>query len=98
MLTRCLVVPFPSCRPVKRPRTIQFGVLSPEEIKAISVCKVEYPETYEEGSNRPVSWLTCPLPALACWLRGGDVEGVQLTRLSCTTETWRTLRPSFGYD
>lgn len=43
------------CSPVKRPRTIQFGVLSPEEIKAISVCKVEYPETYEEGSQRPVS-------------------------------------------
>ena len=42
-------------RPVRRPKTIQFGILSPEEIKAISVCKVEYPETYEEGSQRPVS-------------------------------------------
>lgn len=42
-------------RPIKRPRTIQFGVLSPEEIKAISVCKVEYPETFEEGNAKPVS-------------------------------------------
>ena len=45
---------------MRRPKTIQFGVLSPDEIKAISVCKIEYPETYEEGSQRPVS----PSPAI----------------------------------
>ncbi|KAL8276556.1 hypothetical protein RQP46_011046 [Phenoliferia psychrophenolica] len=39
--------------PVRRPRTVQFGILSPEEIKSISVCKVEYPETFEEGSLKP---------------------------------------------
>ncbi|SGY60993.1 BQ5605_C007g04513 [Microbotryum silenes-dioicae] len=39
--------------PVRKAHTIQFGILSPEEIKAYSVCKVEYPETYEEGSQRP---------------------------------------------
>ncbi|KAK4057043.1 DNA-directed RNA polymerase II core subunit rpo21 [Microbotryomycetes sp. JL221] len=42
-----------SSAPIKRPRTVQFGILSPEEIKSISVVKVEYPETYEEGSQRP---------------------------------------------
>ncbi|TNY22535.1 RNA polymerase Rpb1, domain 1-domain-containing protein, partial [Rhodotorula diobovata] len=42
-----------STQPIKRPRTIQFGILSPEEIKAISVCKVEYPETFEEGNAKP---------------------------------------------
>lgn len=32
---------------------MQFGLLSPEEIKAFSVAKIEYPDTYEEGTNRP---------------------------------------------
>lgn len=53
-------------RPIKRPRTIQFGVLSPEEIKAISVCKVEYPETFEEGNAKPVSRI-CRLASSLSW-------------------------------
>jgi len=30
---------------------VQFGILSPEEIKQMSVCEVEFPETYEIGSG-----------------------------------------------
>jgi len=32
---------------------IQFGLLSPEEIKNISVAKIEYPETMDEAKMRP---------------------------------------------
>lgn len=38
---------------LKKIRRIQFGILSPEEIKQMSVCHVEYPETYEPGTTRP---------------------------------------------
>lgn len=34
-------------------KTIQFGILSPDEIKGLSVAKIEHPETFEEGSQRP---------------------------------------------
>lgn len=76
---RCTALPTPSTssrpvltdarthstrRPIKRPRTIQFGILSPEEIKAVSVCKVEYPETFEEGNAQPVSFARPPKHAV----------------------------------
>jgi len=38
---------------LKRIKRVQFGILSPEEIKQMSVCQVEYPETYEIGSGKP---------------------------------------------
>ncbi|KAH8921889.1 beta and beta-prime subunits of DNA dependent RNA-polymerase [Atractiella rhizophila] len=37
--------------PLRRPNLIQFGVLPPHEIKALSVCKVEHAEVYEEGGQ-----------------------------------------------
>lgn len=42
-----------SSAPLRRVKTIQFGILPPDEIKGLSVAKIEYPETYEEGSQRP---------------------------------------------
>ncbi|EGD96855.1 DNA-dependent RNA polymerase II largest subunit [Trichophyton tonsurans CBS 112818] len=34
-------------------KEIQFGLLSPEEIKRMSVCHVEYPETMDDQRQRP---------------------------------------------
>lgn len=34
---------------VRRIKTVRFGVLSPEEIKAMSVCEVTRPGTYAAG-------------------------------------------------
>lgn len=34
-----------SSAPLRTIEEIQFGLLSPEEIKGMSVCHVEYPET-----------------------------------------------------
>ncbi|KAI8061444.1 hypothetical protein BC940DRAFT_327795 [Gongronella butleri] len=42
-----------SSAPLRRVNAVQFGVLAPEEIKALSVTKVEFPELYEEGTNKP---------------------------------------------
>jgi len=42
-----------SSAPLRRVKTIQFGILSPEEIKGMSVAKIEFPETFEEGNQRP---------------------------------------------
>ncbi|KAI7903385.1 DNA-directed RNA polymerase II subunit RPB1 [Cokeromyces recurvatus] len=42
-----------SSAPLRRVDAIQFGILSPEEIKAMSVAKIEYPELYEEGTQKP---------------------------------------------
>ncbi|CAH7669886.1 DNA-directed RNA polymerase II subunit RPB1 [Phakopsora pachyrhizi] len=42
-----------SSAPARRVRTIQFGILSPDEIKGFSVAKIEHPETYEEGGIHP---------------------------------------------
>ncbi|KAI3644304.1 hypothetical protein MP228_010468 [Amoeboaphelidium protococcarum] len=38
-----------SSAPQRRVKQLQFGLLSPEEIKAWSVCRVDFPETYENG-------------------------------------------------
>lgn len=35
--------------PVRRVESIEFGILSPEDIIGISVCKIEHPETMESG-------------------------------------------------
>lgn len=38
---------------LRRIEEIQFGLLSPEEIKGISVAKIEYAETMDEAKLRP---------------------------------------------
>ena len=35
--------------PIKKVRRVQFGVFSPDEIRSMSVAKIECPETYENG-------------------------------------------------
>lgn len=42
-----------SAAPIRRVKEIQFGVLSPDEIKAQSSVNVVFPETMEEGTMRP---------------------------------------------
>ncbi|ODQ68191.1 beta and beta-prime subunits of DNA dependent RNA-polymerase [Nadsonia fulvescens var. elongata DSM 6958] len=42
-----------SSAPLRTVKEVQFGLLSPEEIKAISVAKIEYPETMDETRQRP---------------------------------------------
>ncbi|KAG0175078.1 DNA-directed RNA polymerase II subunit rpb1 [Apophysomyces sp. BC1021] len=42
-----------SSAPLRRVDAVQFGILSPDEIKALSVAKVEFPELYDEGSQKP---------------------------------------------
>lgn len=38
---------------LKSIQEIQFGLFSPEEIKNMSVCHIEYAETMDEQRNRP---------------------------------------------
>ncbi|KAI9029899.1 hypothetical protein CLU79DRAFT_842835 [Phycomyces nitens] len=42
-----------SSAPLRRVDVVQFGILSPDEIKAMSVAKIEFPELYDEGSQKP---------------------------------------------
>ncbi|KAK3336761.1 hypothetical protein B0T19DRAFT_50601 [Cercophora scortea] len=42
-----------SSAPVRIVKEIQFGLLSPEEIKAMSVCHIVYPETMDETRTKP---------------------------------------------
>lgn len=42
-----------SSAPVKRVKRVQFGVLSPEEMKSLSVVNIDSAEIYEEGTTRP---------------------------------------------
>ncbi|RKP27964.1 RNA polymerase Rpb1, domain 1-domain-containing protein, partial [Syncephalis pseudoplumigaleata] len=42
-----------SAAPLKRVDRIQFGLLSPDEIKAMSVAKIEIPELTDESGHRP---------------------------------------------
>src|ERR1700710_2471588 len=46
------VFPYSSA-PLRTVQEIQFGLFSPEEIKNMSVCHIEYPETMDEQRNRP---------------------------------------------
>ncbi|KAK3674120.1 DNA-directed RNA polymerase II core subunit rpo21 [Recurvomyces mirabilis] len=39
--------------PLKTVQEIQFGLFSPEEVKNMSVCHIEYPETMDEQRMRP---------------------------------------------
>ncbi|KAK9472205.1 DNA-directed RNA polymerase II subunit RPB1 [Dipodascopsis tothii] len=47
-----VLFPFSSA-PLRTVKEVQFGILSPEEIKAISVAKIEFPETMDEARQRP---------------------------------------------
>ena len=42
-----------SSAPLRSIQEIQFGLLSPEEIKNMSVAHIEYPETMDEQKQRP---------------------------------------------
>ncbi|KAG2023660.1 RNA polymerase II large subunit [Coprinopsis cinerea AmutBmut pab1-1] len=42
-----------SAAPVRKVKEVQFGILSPEEIKAVSVVKIEYPEVMDETTHKP---------------------------------------------
>ena len=42
-----------SSAPLREIKEVQFGLLSPEEIKNMSVVHVEYPETMDETRMRP---------------------------------------------
>ncbi|KAK3393734.1 hypothetical protein B0H63DRAFT_26173 [Podospora didyma] len=42
-----------SSAPLRIVKEIQFGLLSPEEIKAMSVCHIVYPETMDETRTKP---------------------------------------------
>ncbi|KAI8338189.1 hypothetical protein BC941DRAFT_424817 [Chlamydoabsidia padenii] len=42
-----------SSAPLRRVDAVQFGILSPDEIKAMSVAKIEFPELYDEGTSKP---------------------------------------------
>ncbi|WBW71077.1 RNA polymerase II large subunit Rpb1 [Schizosaccharomyces osmophilus] len=43
----------PSSVPLRRVEEVQFGILSPEEIRSMSVAKIEFPETMDETGQRP---------------------------------------------
>ena len=43
----------PSSAPLRAIEEIQFGLLSPEEIKSMSVASIEYPETIDEQTQLP---------------------------------------------
>ncbi|ORY35600.1 putative DNA-directed RNA polymerase II largest subunit [Naematelia encephala] len=56
-----MTVTFPySSAPVRQIREIQFGVMSPEEIKAFSVAKIEHPEVMDESGRQKVGGLMDP--------------------------------------
>ncbi|KAH0590072.1 DNA-directed RNA polymerase II subunit rpb1 [Termitomyces sp. J132] len=42
-----------STAPIRKVKEVQFGILSPEEIKAVSVAKIEHPEVMDETTHRP---------------------------------------------
>ncbi|KAH3683659.1 hypothetical protein WICPIJ_005343 [Wickerhamomyces pijperi] len=48
------MVQFPySSAPLRTVKEVQFGVFSPDEIRAISVAKIEFPETMDETQLKP---------------------------------------------
>ena len=49
-----------SSAPLKTIEEIQFGLLSPDEIKAMSVCHIEYPETMVSCPDKPGGEIVFP--------------------------------------
>ncbi|KAI5120862.1 hypothetical protein M0805_008235 [Coniferiporia weirii] len=41
-----------SAAPIRKVKEVQFGILSPEEIKAYSVAKIEHPEVIDEATHK----------------------------------------------
>ncbi|KAL5518423.1 RPO21_1 [Sanghuangporus vaninii] len=41
-----------SLAPIRKVKEVQFGILSPEEIKAYSVAKIEHPEVIDESTHK----------------------------------------------
>lgn len=41
-----------SSAPLRKIKEVQFGILSPEEIKAYSVAKIEFPEVMDESGQK----------------------------------------------
>ncbi|KAH8111472.1 beta and beta-prime subunits of DNA dependent RNA-polymerase [Phellopilus nigrolimitatus] len=41
-----------SAAPIRKVKEVQFGILSPEEIKAYSVAKIEHPEVLDEATHK----------------------------------------------
>ncbi|KAF7333371.1 DNA-directed RNA polymerase subunit [Mycena venus] len=42
-----------SAAPIRKVKEVQFGILSPEEIKAYSVARIEHPEVIDEVTRKP---------------------------------------------
>ncbi|CAH6720811.1 DNA-directed RNA polymerase II subunit RPB1 [[Candida] jaroonii] len=42
-----------SSAPLRAVKEVQFGLFSPEEVRAISVAKIEYPETIDQSTKKP---------------------------------------------
>lgn len=42
-----------SSAPLKQVQEVQFGLFSPEEIKQMSVCNIQFPETMDEQRQKP---------------------------------------------
>uniref|UniRef100_A0A914NAE9 DNA-directed RNA polymerase n=1 Tax=Meloidogyne incognita TaxID=6306 RepID=A0A914NAE9_MELIC len=38
--------------PLREVKRVQFGILSPDEIKRMSVCQIEFPEVKENGKPK----------------------------------------------
>ncbi|KNZ48173.1 DNA-directed RNA polymerase [Puccinia sorghi] len=94
-----------SSAPTRRVRTIQFGIMSPDEIKGFSVAKIEHPETYEEGGIHPrVGGLSDPRMGtidrnMKCQTCGEDVSSSdhqldRCRRVPVTSPTSNLLVPS----
>ncbi|CAO1637933.1 unnamed protein product [Parajaminaea phylloscopi] len=49
-----------SSQPQRLVREVQFGILSPEEINKLSVCKIEFPETVDEAGKPKANGLSDP--------------------------------------
>ncbi|KIJ89493.1 hypothetical protein K443DRAFT_624430 [Laccaria amethystina LaAM-08-1] len=42
-----------SVAPFRKVKEVKFGILSPEDIKAISAAKIEHPEVMDEATHKP---------------------------------------------
>ena len=39
--------------PIRKVKEVQFGILTPEDIKAYPMAKIEHPEVMYEATNKP---------------------------------------------
>eukprot|EP00698_Gefionella_okellyi_P018051 TRINITY_DN5380_c0_g1_i1.p1 TRINITY_DN5380_c0_g1~~TRINITY_DN5380_c0_g1_i1.p1 ORF type:complete len:1783 (+),score=341.44 TRINITY_DN5380_c0_g1_i1:59-5407(+) len=69
----------PSAAELKTVERLQFGILSPQEIRQASVCEIKYPETYDEqGKPKPNGLVDARMGVmdkhLKCLSCGGTVK------------------------